>query len=63
MNGEDSRIIDNKVHPHRMFEEFYEFEKMIKENDYSKANYMLEQSQIVMEVVEEALLDAGIKLG
>lgn len=63
INGENSRIIDNKVHPHRMFEEFCEFARMIKESDYSKANNMLEQSQIVLEVVEEALIDTGIKLG
>ncbi|MDR4948889.1 Gfo/Idh/MocA family protein [Neobacillus cucumis] len=63
MNGEDRRIIDNKVHPHRMFEEFCEFARIFKESDYTKANDMLEQSQMVMEVVEEALLDAGIKLG
>lgn len=63
MNDEDSQIIDNKVHAHRMYEEFCEFSRMIKESDYSKVDYMLEQSQIVMEIVEKALVDAGIKLG
>lgn len=63
INGHNSRIIDNKIHPHRMFEEFCEFARMIREKDYSKADYMLEQSQIVMGIVEEALVDAGIILG
>ncbi|PKG23521.1 Gfo/Idh/MocA family protein [Niallia nealsonii] len=63
INGQDSRIIDNKVHPHRMYEEFCEFARIIKESDFSKANQMLEQSQLVMEIAEEALTDAGIKLG
>lgn len=63
MNGQKSRMIDNKVHPHRMFEEFCEFSRIIKERDYSKAKHMLEQSQIVMEIIEEALADAGIELG
>ncbi|WP_369691005.1 hypothetical protein [Robertmurraya korlensis] len=46
-----------------MFEEFCEFARMIKDSDYSKASHMLEQSQIVMEIVEEALATAGIELG
>jgi scyllo-inositol 2-dehydrogenase (NADP+) len=61
--GQESRTIDNKVHPHRMFEEFCEFARIIKDSDYSKASHMLEQSQIVMEIVEEALATAGIELG
>lgn len=63
INGQDSQLIDNKVHPHRMFEEFCEFARMIKESDFPKANQMLQQSELVMEIVEEALADAGIKLG
>ncbi len=63
MNGQDSRKIDNKVHSHRMYEEFCEFARIIKESDFSKANQMLEHSQLVMEIAEEALADAGIKLG
>lgn len=46
MNGQDSRMINNKMHPHRMFEDFCEFARIIKESDYSKANHILEQSQI-----------------
>ncbi len=61
MNGQDSRMIENKMYLHRMFEEFCEITRIIKESDYSKAKHMLEQSQIVLEIVEEAMNSAGIK--
>ena len=63
MNGQASQSMDKKVHPHRMYEEFREFARMIDEMDLAKAKDMLEQSQIVMEIAEEALAGAGIVLG
>ena len=63
MNGQASQSMDKKVHPHRMYEEFREFARMIDEMDLAKAKDMLEQSQVVMEIAEEALAGAGIILG
>ena len=63
MNGQASQSMDKKVHPHRMYEEFREFARMIDEMDLAKAKDMLEQSQVVMEIAEEALAGAGIVLG
>ena len=63
MNGQASQAMDKKVHPHRMYEEFCEFAGMIEAKDFAKAKEMLEQSQVVMEIAEEALAGAGIVLG
>jgi hypothetical protein len=63
MNGQESQAVDKKVHSHRMYEEFCAFARMIDEKDFAKAKDMLEQGQIVMEIAEEALADAGIVLG
>lgn len=46
MNGQDSRMIENKMYLHRMFEEFCEITRIIIESDYSKANHMLEQARL-----------------
>ena len=62
MNGQESQAVDKKVHPHRMYEEFCEFARMIEAKDFAKAKEMLEQSQVVMEIAEEALAGAGITL-
>ena len=63
LNGQESQALDKKVHPHRMYEEFREFARMIEAKDFAKAKEMLEQSQVVMEIAEEALAGAGIILG
>ena len=56
-------VIDLKVHPHRMYEEFIAFNRIIKENDMDTVREKLTHSKIVMEVAEKALEDASIKLG
>ncbi|MBW4080630.1 Gfo/Idh/MocA family protein [Paenibacillus sp. S150] len=55
--------VDHKDHPHRMFDEFVEFERMIREQDLDKANEMLEHSGRVMSVVEQAKQSAKLVFG
>lgn len=62
--GKDTEeVIDLKVHPHRMYEEFIAFNRIIKEHDMDTVREKLTHSKIVMEVAEKALVGAGIKLG
>ena len=62
--GKDTEeVIDLKVHPHRMYEEFIAFNRIIKEHDMDTVREKLTHSKIVMEVAEKALEDASIKLG
>ncbi|WP_314066426.1 Gfo/Idh/MocA family oxidoreductase [uncultured Vagococcus sp.] len=63
LNGEGTQAIDVKVHSHRMFEEFKEFERIIDERDMAMVEDRLTHSQLVMEVIEQALDHAGISLG
>lgn len=63
LNDQPSRTIDLKKHPHRMFEEFKAFSRIIKEHDMDEVNKQLAHSQLVMEVVEQALATSGIELG
>ena len=57
-------VIDLKVHPHRMHEEFIAFNRIINEHDMDTVRQKLtHQHKIVMEVAEKALEDASIKLG
>lgn len=51
--------VDRKSHPHRMYDEFVEFDRIIRELDVDKASSMLEHSRKVMRVVEEAKASAG----
>ncbi|WP_342566240.1 Gfo/Idh/MocA family oxidoreductase [Paenibacillus sp. FSL R7-0345] len=55
--------IDRKNHPHRMYDEFKAFARMVRENDLETANRMLEHSRRVMEVVEQAKQSAGLVFG
>lgn len=62
--GKDTEeVIDLKVHPHRMYEEFIAFNRIINEHDMDTVREKLTHSKIVMEVAEKALEDASIKLG
>jgi len=63
LNDQDSEHVDNKVHAHRMFEEFQAFRQMIDNHDMAAAEERMEHSLTVMNVVDSALVDAGIKLG
>ncbi|WP_315796017.1 Gfo/Idh/MocA family oxidoreductase [Paenibacillus sp. BIC5C1] len=55
--------IDNKDHRHRMYDEFVEFERMICEQDLEKVTAMLEHSEKVMEVIEQAKQSANLVFG
>ncbi|CAM3077602.1 Gfo/Idh/MocA family oxidoreductase [Paenibacillus taichungensis] len=55
--------VDVKDHPHRMYDEFVEFERMIREQDLEKVTAMLEHSEKVMEVIEQAKQSANLVFG
>ncbi|SEN91918.1 Predicted dehydrogenase [Amphibacillus marinus] len=59
-NDGSREIFDHNVHQHRMYEEFYYFNQIIDELNYDKAAAMLEHSQIVMELVDQAKVSAGL---
>lgn len=54
--------VDNKVYPHRMFEEFCAFEKMIADHDLEADQKALKHSDQVMQVVKKAIKSANLKL-
>lgn len=62
-NQNKSEIIDFKVHTHRMYEEFTEFERIIRDADVETMTKHLEHSEMVMSIVEKGLDSAGISLG
>ncbi|MGZ0041413.1 Gfo/Idh/MocA family protein [Paenibacillus ottowii] len=55
--------VDLKDHPHRMYDEFVEFDRIIRENDLEKVSDMLEHSEKVMKVIEEAKQSANLVFG
>ena len=59
---QDKTHIDEKVYPHRMYEEFRAFEKMIDDHDLVKDKEALDHSDQVMQVVQKASDSAGLKL-
>lgn len=63
VNNKGEEHLNYNKHPHRMYEEFIEFEKIISEKNFVEANLRMEHSKQVLNVVELALKDAGIKLG
>ncbi len=54
--------VDNSVYPHRMYQEFIEFERIIREKDLKTVEKQLDHSEIVMWVVKKALKSANLKL-
>lgn len=58
-----SQIVDFKVHTHRMYEEFVEFERIIRESDFETMTKQLDHSELVMSIVDKGLETAGISLG
>lgn len=54
--------VDDKVYPHRMYEEFTTFEKMMADRDLEADKKALEHSDEVMQVLQKAVEDAGLKL-
>lgn len=51
------------LHPHRMYEEFLEFERIIGQLDFQASQQRLNHSLAVMAVVDQALESADITLG
>lgn len=62
-NREKPVRTDHKNHPHRMYDEFTHFERMIRENDLVTAADRLAHSERVMQVVEQAKASAGLVFG
>ncbi|QNQ82403.1 Gfo/Idh/MocA family oxidoreductase [Lactobacillus sp. PV037] len=62
--GQDKikEVADNP-YTHRMREEFEEFNRMIEEHDMAEVKKRLDHSDAVMDVVEKAYVQAGLKLG
>ena len=59
----NSQIVDFKVHTHRMYEEFVEFERIIRESNFKTMTKQLDHSELVMSIVDKGLETAGISLG
>lgn len=60
---EPVEVVQDNTHPHRMVEEFREFERMIRDGDLTARDAGLEHSRMVLEVAAAALSSAGIRLG
>jgi Predicted dehydrogenases and related proteins len=54
--------VDHNIYPHRMYQEFVEFERIIREHDLTAVKIRLQHSEDVMWVVKEALASADLKL-
>ncbi|WP_203628264.1 Gfo/Idh/MocA family protein [Lacticaseibacillus mingshuiensis] len=63
LNGQPSIQVDRRVSDHRMFQEFDNFERLIRLADHAEADRRMAHSEAVMQVVDAALNDAGITLG
>ena len=62
-NREAAIAFDEKDHPHRMYDEFVAFERIIRQKDTVKAEAMLANSRSVMQVIEKAKASAGLVFG
>ena len=60
VRGGQVEHIDLNVHPHRMIEEFREFERMVREHDVVECDLRLDHSEAVLAVATMALASAGI---
>lgn len=54
--------INHNIYPHRMYQEFVEFERIIRTNDLAAVQKHLQHSEDVMWVVKKALESANLKL-
>ncbi len=55
--------VDHNIYPHRMYQEFVEFEQIIQKNDLVGVAQRLQHSEDVMWVVDQALKSADLQLG
>ncbi|GAA3808282.1 Gfo/Idh/MocA family protein [Cellulomonas soli] len=63
LRGQETQVVDRKVHEHRMVEEFRAFEAMIRTRDLAERDARLDHSELVLELAAAALASAGIRLG
>lgn len=63
LNDQQSNTMNVNQHSHRMYEEFQAFSQIVETKNLEAVREKLEHSQLVMEVVEEALKSAQLKLG
>lgn len=63
MRNASETHIEKTTHPHRMYEEFVEFKRIIRQKDFKVAQKHLDHSLVVMGVVDKALESANIHLG
>ncbi|MFB9770316.1 Gfo/Idh/MocA family protein [Lactiplantibacillus modestisalitolerans] len=61
--GGVTRKVRLNKHIHRMYAEFKEFERIIETHDMTVAKQRMAHSQIVMDVVDQALASANLQLG
>lgn len=54
--------VDHNVYPHRMYQEFVEFERIVSQHDMTTVKKQLQHSEDVMWVVQQALASADLKL-
>lgn len=55
LNGQETQILDVNTPHHRMHAEFVAFERVLRERDFEARDEALEHSQLVMEVLEQAI--------
>lgn len=63
LRGQEAIDKDQRIHNHRMYQEFVTFERIIETHDMDAVKKALTHSKIVMEIVDEALKTAYIHLG
>ncbi|MGH2066696.1 Gfo/Idh/MocA family protein [Aerococcus urinaeequi] len=63
LRGESSQTTDKRIHSHRMYEEFVEFEDIIRTHDMDRVKANLAHSKAVMAVIDQALASADLQLG
>lgn len=63
LHGQETEVVDVKVHEHRMVEEFRAFQAMIAGLDLAERDRRLDHSQLVLEMAAAALESAGVRLG
>lgn len=63
LRGDAIKTTDYRVHNHRMYEEFVEFEDIIRHHDMDRVKANLAHSKAVMAVIDQALTSANLQFG
>lgn len=61
--GVESLRVDRTVHPNRLYAEFVAFEQLIGALDFAERDRRLDHSAVVLQIVLDALAEAGVQLG